>query len=961
MKKRQWTAKVLVTVLAISTIVNSQTYAGTWQKDHKGWKYLAQNTYATDWLKEEGENWYHFGNDNYMTTGWYKDLNGLWYYLAADGVMLKNSWLKDPDNKWYYFAESGSMLSHNWLQHTDGKWYYFGDDGAMLSGSRTVTPDGYTLNEDGSWNSDVSRKATGPNGTVQSVKTFKGGGSSGGGGGGGGSGKKSNSGNTNNSGNSNNQNPVKGDDKEENNNPHASPSQATYSYSVQYRDAVTKVILYEIIGNAKKDSKINIDFLQFDNYEICDNQPETLTLSFNNKVANIYYEPISKASPSDAAKINWEIKFVDEETHHINLGEARKGSIEEGKSIFVNYLKRIVKDNEIWEAIEDPPLELSVYGPGDMIHYIEYQNIGPASETEDPDKKSKVLLEEYLQSAKNSEAEITGEEPDMIPDNRFYATSQQTNDLRIQSIATHIEDGKEHNFYIVGKNFKPNGVALAAYFGNNAVYSKNLEEAISIGSDIFYVTKFSLSRNFDSENCSHDWALIRQTFATCTSKGVEVYQCEKCGEEMETYTPALGHIDENNDSVCDVCNERVFEQKLGSEIQTKIAIEGNPQRDLTFVCIDDDYQGGMLYISKENIPLSDFGGYGNLNYEQSNVRNYFNSGFQNKFSIKGKPLMGIIPANISEADYAMILTKEEYEEYKDVIPETSNFLTRTEDSANLLGVNTDGSYAIVNPAEDSNYGIRPVILLRKPEAGNAESVYWNIGDMQAREIGGNVYMFECIDQNYADGSDNHKQTALFLCTSIIPANTGSKYEYQEQLDGTFNYVYKPGPISSFGKSNDYKYSNIRNWLSSFDSRLFGVEALNIATGYSYVGSTGKLQYSQFEEGSLNASYIGNQRLTGKLFVFSVEDAIRYKDYLWKFNGSSTENADTQYGAYSKAYWLRNPAGTSSDFEDTNQVYVVDLVNGNIHPQDIKISEDDNDESGKTSTVGIRPAIAIPQG
>ena len=98
-----------------------------------------------------------------------------------------------------------------------------------------------------------------------------------------------------------------------------------------------------------------------------------------------------------------------------------------------------------------------------------------------------------------------------------------------------------------------------------------------------------------------------------------------------------------------------------------------------------------------------------------------------------------------------------------------------------------------------------------------------------------------------------------------------------------------------------------------------------------------------------------------MFSLSVDEALKYKDYLWKFNGSDAENPESQYGSFSKAYWLRNPMGMSSEYNETKQVYVVDLVNGNIHPNVVKPEIDTEDEELKvTSTVGVRPAFVMPQ-
>ena len=56
--------------------------------------------------------------------------------------------------------------------------------------------------------------------------------------------------------------------------------------------------------------------------------------------------------------------------------------------------------------------------------------------------------------------------------------------------------------------------------------------------------------------------------------------------------------------------------------------------------------------------------------------------------------------------------------------------------------------------------------------------HWNIGDTVTRKIDGKSYRFRCIDQNYADHMGGHKSGALFLCDEVIPANTGSRYEFE---------------------------------------------------------------------------------------------------------------------------------------------------------------------------------------
>lgn len=88
--------------------------------------------------------------------------------------------------------------------------------------------------------------------------------------------------------------------------------------------------------------------------------------------------------------------------------------------------------------------------------------------------------------------------------------------------------------------------------------------------------------------------------------------------------------------------------------------------------------------------------------------------------------------------------------------------------------------------------------------------------------------------------------------------------------------------------------------------------------------------------------------------------MKYKNSLWKFDGSEEDNPETQYTPFSKGYWLRSPMGNAQSY-DTGYVYVVDLVNGSIHPASIKpLESTGNDELDVTTTYGIRPAFIMKQ-
>lgn len=56
----------------------------------------------------------------------------------------------------------------------------------------------------------------------------------------------------------------------------------------------------------------------------------------------------------------------------------------------------------------------------------------------------------------------------------------------------------------------------------------------------------------------HTWGEWEQvTAANCTQKGEQKHVCTVCGEEETEEIPALGHNDENDDGICEICNNEV--------------------------------------------------------------------------------------------------------------------------------------------------------------------------------------------------------------------------------------------------------------------------------------------------------------------------------------------------------------------------------------------------------------------
>lgn len=775
------------------------------------------------------------------------------------------------DNTSWYAATDGSEISWYWIDgNNDGvaECYAFQRDGWMYSD--TTTPDGYAVNAAGAWlvNGVVQTKKVTTAATGMNSATRKG---SSGGGGGGGGGSHSSGNNRNPS--TGTENPVipdlpekifysytinlvdesgtilrsvsgkaeAGTDiallnykvsgyvlmddqvastklsvdqevfevryrKKQENDPINPDQKELYRYTIQYMDIESKQVLQVKTGMTEAGTAVKIEQPEFDGYRVCPDQKMELKVVSDNLIQNIYYRKISIASSSDTPlepdNVHWTIHFVSEDDHNQTIWTSQNGEIQDEGVLLINFPEIVYgEDGTVWESLEKPPIERTICGPGNYIEYIEFAHTGDIVPDPDADKAEKKLLEEFMELARQEESNITNENPENIPYDRFLVTDQNSNDFRVWSIATQVNDTDSHTFYVIGKNFVPNGKTIAQWFGDEAVYSNLLEKIIQIGADTYYVSRMSIERSFSQDECSHIWKAGTEHPAGCLEKGSITYECVRCGAERDVTLMPQGHRDEDGDGICDQCHK---------------SADGIPDR-----------------------------------------------------------------------------------------------------------------------------------------------IHWNIGDLQAREIDGKTYMFRCIDQNYSDGGANHNQSALFLMESVIPANYGSDYEVKQLSDGSHKYVFKAGPVVNFGKSNDYKYSAIKKWLDQSGNQMAFVNKTGIGVDYAYMGKTAEQEFSGFDENNLKPHYIGNQKMTEPLFILSVDEAVKYREYLWKFDGSEEENPNSQYSAFSKGYWLRSPMGDSRNY-DTDYVYVVDLVNGNIHPASIRPEKTGNDELDVTTTYGIRPAFTMPQ-
>jgi hypothetical protein len=756
MKKRSLRT-VLAAALIVSCLSQSTSY-GAWIENNSAWQYQEGEETVKGWGLIENE-WYFFGPYGDMVTGWQK---------VAD--------------KWYFFnpisnGTKGKMLT-GW-QWIDGYCYYFTEmkdashvEGEMWIGE--VTPDGYIVDGSGRW--------TDAQGIVQflegkGILTFKQNHaqsrfSSGGSGGGGGT-------------NSHPDNPepepepeprpdIKPEPDVKPEPEPATPSEAKklYTYTIRYMDIIDRTMLYMVTGQAEENERIEIDQINIEGYTIHGGQKESFSVSTDGLTVNIYYDPITPASPSEAVKIDWSIYFIEQDNPDNQIFKAQTGKTEEGREIIIDFPETILgTDGYYYYALVSSPYAITVSGTGRQKYYIEYER-GDKEEEEDPEHEAAEKLKDWQRIAALADEKITGY---IIPEEQYqslisgdlYASNE-----RIKNMVSMVQDADPHEIYIIGLNHIPNTLIIGQTFPDVINISSLEMGSLDIGGQKYTMLRIGFTRSYDKKTCVHDYELTDYVPCSCTAPGYGSVQCRKCGSTESIILPSSGHTDLNHDGICEVC----FKQ-----------IEGN----------------------------------------------------------------------------------------------------------------------------------------------DPEPVHYNIGDVQARRIKGKIYLFRCIDEDYG-------KKALFLCDSTIRSDIDSSAATVKKL--------------TFGSNNNYKYSYIRTWLNDNADDLFGAEATLIGTNVAYQGATGDGSYEQFNENELIALEKPFQLLEDEIFILSVEEAIQYREYLWRFGGSEENNQETQYSAYSRGYYLRTPQYKGEDgFEYGPGIYVVDF-SGSIHP--VSVSSTDN--------IGIRPVIAIRQ-
>ena len=217
------------------------------------------------------------------------------------------------------------------------------------------------------------------------------------------------------------------------------------------------------------------------------------------------------------------------------------------------------------------------------------------------------------------------------------------------------------------------------------------------------------------------------------------------------------------------------------------------------------------------------------------------------------------------------------------------------------------------------------------ETGESIGRHWKVGDSQTLKLGDEMYRFHCVDDDYGSNSE-YQRCALFLCDTVIRSDVDSTESKRE--------------ILTFGRTNNYKTSYIREWLENKyeDSED---ELISVKTGVNsaYLGASIPGTFEEFKENSFYQYRLPVQIAEDDVFLLSLEEAMEYRTALWDVEGGGS--------SYSRGYWLRTPSYLETEdglFCYGQWEYAVDMELGCIRPMDIS-----------DGSIGIRPAFCLPQG
>ncbi len=536
------------------------------------------------WSKS-GEDWYFFDNNGLVVSGWIR-YGGHWYFLNTDidgayGKMMKGwQWV---DGRCYYLAEV-----------SEGDY----PEGAMY-GDR-ITPDGFFVVDSGAWFQDSGiveiygkgfRTAPLQKETSVTPKTLWEGGKSPG----------------NNSG--------KGKSETKGHMPEKKPEETwreekiqvqkkEYGYTIRYVDIADKDVIQLAAGVGTEGEKNVIEWPEMEGYQLCKGQSNEIQLLSDGLIINIFYEKTILASPSEAQKVEWNLRFVEKGDKKNQIFKPQRGQTEKGNPLVIYFPETVLgTDGYYYHSLLSSPWSVVVNGNGVQKYYIEFEKGERLPEEADPDLEARKKLNNWLDIVREADFGITGQWTSHFQN---VTKSIEESNERLLNLVSMTDGSDRQEIYLIAKGHVPNSLILSQTFPNVRNISELIRDEFTILNIPYVVLRVGYEKNYEESTCSHEHEVIDQVEPACTEHGHITVRCRRCGREETVIIPATGHRDEDQNGACDICWEPVAEMPEAihysiGDIQAR-TIGG---MIYLFRCIDDDYEDAMGNSQKTALFLSD--------------------------------------------------------------------------------------------------------------------------------------------------------------------------------------------------------------------------------------------------------------------------------------------------------------------------------------------------------------------
>lgn len=549
------------------------------------------------WSKN-GEGWYFFDESGLEVSGWVWS-GGYWYFLNTD-----------------INGEYGRLMT-GW-QWIDGRCYYLAEgsgtgypEGAMYRNG--FTPDGFFVTDSGAWFQDSGIVEIYGKGlptipfqkeTSGSKKVSGGGGKQSGSGGGGKRPGKDSGGGKPEPGGHVPEGELEVKTPEEILGEESEVQKKEYGYTIRYVDIADKTVLQLAAGVGREGERIVIEWLDMDGYQLCKGQRNGFQLLSDCMMIDIYYEKIILASPSEARKVDWNLRFVERGNHSNEIFKSQSGHTEEGNPLVINFPETILgTDRYYYHSLVSSPWSVIVNGNGVQKYCIEYQKGEYLPEETDPDQEARNKLNSWLNIAREEDFSITGERTSY---HQIVTGSIQESNERLLNLISMADGTGRQEIYLIAKGHVPNTLILSRTFPNVRNISELIRGEFAILDVNYVILRVGFEKVYEESTCSHDYEVVGQAEPACVEQGHITVRCKKCGKEENVILPAAGHVDADYDGICDICYVEVGETPEAVHYRigdvTARTIGG---RIYLFRCIDDDYEDAMGNSQKTALFLCD--------------------------------------------------------------------------------------------------------------------------------------------------------------------------------------------------------------------------------------------------------------------------------------------------------------------------------------------------------------------